>query len=95
VIARRVRAFDPFPGAVTTLDGEDLKIWSATAMHPPSHNGLAAPGTVVNVGGDYFAVACGTGLLLVRDVQRPGGKRQSVAQWLRAQPLAEGTALGG
>jgi hypothetical protein len=32
--------------------------------------------------------------LQVRDVQRPSGKRQSVAQWLRAQPLAVGTVLG-
>jgi methionyl-tRNA formyltransferase len=94
MIARRVRAFDPFPGAVTTLAGEDLKIWSATARPLPAQSDSAAPGTVITVGDDYFAVACGAGVLLVRDVQRPGGKRQSVAQWLHAQPLAVGTMLG-
>jgi methionyl-tRNA formyltransferase len=90
-IARRVRAFDPFPGAVTTQAGADLKIWSAQAVDARTDT---APGTVVEVTTDHFTVACGSGLLQVRDVQRPGGKRQSVAQWLRAQPLAVGTVLG-
>ncbi|MGL4574327.1 MAG: methionyl-tRNA formyltransferase [Burkholderiaceae bacterium] len=90
-IARRIRAFDSFPGAVTVLDGSDLKIWGAMAVASPARG---EPGTVMAVGKDHFIVACGSGLLQVSHVQRPGGKRQSVADWLRAQPLAAGARLG-
>jgi methionyl-tRNA formyltransferase len=39
-------------------------------------------------------VACGDGALALLDVQRPGGKRGPVAQWLQAHPLALGERLG-
>jgi methionyl-tRNA formyltransferase len=91
VIARRVRAFDPFPGAVTALHAEDLKIWAAV---PSTSAARAMPGVVTAVEKACFSVACGSGELWVHSVQRPGGKRQSVADWLRAQPLPVGTQLG-
>jgi methionyl-tRNA formyltransferase len=91
-IARRVRAFDPFPGALTRLRGEDLKIWGAQAATTPAP---APPGKIIAVEQDHFAVACGTGMLLVRDVQRPGGKRISVAQWLHTHPPLVGEDVGG
>jgi methionyl-tRNA formyltransferase len=95
VIARRVRAFDPFPGASTTLAGEALKIWGAAAIEQPQDSAAhRPPGTVLAVADRDFTVACGEGALRVSHIQRPGGKRQSVTDWLHAQPLTAGSRLG-
>jgi methionyl-tRNA formyltransferase len=89
LIARRIRAFDPFPGASTRLNGELLKLWRAA---PGSAQGV--PGTVLNVDDEAFTVACGEGALRVLELQRPGGKRIAARQFLQAQPVAAGTVLG-
>ena len=86
VIARRVRAFDPFPGTSTTLgDGTVLKVWRAQAVQGgPS----SVPGTVVAVNGHSLTVACGEGALCLTELQRPGGKRLSAHDFLlSAAPL--------
>ena len=91
LIVRRVRAFNPFPGAVTELDGETLKIWAAaqsTASHP------ATAGTVVAVNESGFSVAAGEGAVDVTEVQRPGGKRMKVADFLRGFDLKAGMRFG-
>jgi methionyl-tRNA formyltransferase len=90
VIERRVRAFDPFPGATFQAHGEMVKLWRAQVERLDS---AAAPGSVIAAEG-RLAVACGDGALALLDVQRPGGKRIGVAQWLRGQPLAGGDVLG-
>jgi methionyl-tRNA formyltransferase len=91
VIERRVRAFDPFPGATFQAHGETIKLWRAQAGRLDV---AAAPGTVIAVDGQQLVVACGDGALALLDVQRPGGKRVAVAQWLQGQPLARGSVLG-
>jgi len=89
-IERRIRAFDPFPGATFQAHGETVKLWRAQVERLDSD---AAPGTVIAAEG-RLAVACGDGALALLDVQRPGGKRIAVAQWLQGQPLARGDVLG-
>ena len=91
VLERRVRAFDPFPGATFQHGGDTVKLWRAQVERLDV---AAAPGTVIAVDGQQLVVACGDGGLALLDVQRPGGKRGPVAQWLQAQPLARGTVLG-
>jgi methionyl-tRNA formyltransferase len=81
-IERRVRAFDPFPGAQFEWQGETVKVWRA-AVVPGA--GLA-PGTVEAVSPESFTVACGQDALKVIMLQRPGGKRQPAAALLRAFP---------
>ena len=49
---------------------------------------------MIAVDGQQLVVACGDGALALLDVQRPGGKRGPVAQWLQGQPLARGAVLG-
>jgi methionyl-tRNA formyltransferase len=93
VIARRIRAFDPFPGALAVLHGQDLKLWSAQPHAAGESDATATPGTVIAVDAQHFTVACGRGALHVQCVQRPGGKRQPVADWLRAQALPVGTVF--
>ncbi len=91
VIERRVRAFDPFPGASFQAHGETVKLWRAQVERPDVSG---APGTVVAVDGPRLVVACAGGALALLDVQRPGGKRVAAAQWLQGQPLARGDVLG-
>jgi methionyl-tRNA formyltransferase len=88
-IERRIRAFDPFPGATAQLAGETVKIWRAK----PSMQGRGSvpPGTVVTVDEHGIGVACGQGLLEITELQRPGGKRLPAADFLRGFPLAPGT----
>ena len=90
VIERRVRAFDPFPGASFQAHGETVKLWRAQVERLDA---AAAPGTVIAAGGAQLVVACGDGALALLDVQRPGGKRVAVGQWLQGQPLARGDVL--
>ena len=90
VLARRVRAFDPFPGALTQQpDGASLKVWAASAVP-----GTGVPGTVLAVSGDGVDVACGQGVLRLTELQRAGGKRLPVADFLRGSPLVPGQLLG-
>ncbi len=87
LVARRVRAFNPFPGAATQLDGETLKVWAAQE----DASGAAAPaGTVVAVDERSFSVAAGDGAVRIAEVQRPGGKRLKVADFLRGFDLKAG-----
>ena len=95
-LARRVRAFDPFPGGVTTWAGDTLKVWAAQAM---PHHTSAAPGTVLPPADATLAeavwVQTGQGCLVLTALQRPGGKRLDAAAFLRAQAVPAGTVLGG
>jgi methionyl-tRNA formyltransferase len=83
VIERRVRAFDPFPGAHFGCADEQIKLWRAEI--PARQAGVAAaPGTVLETGAQGLLVVCGDGVLACLEVQRPGGRRQEAAQWLRS-----------
>ncbi|MBP6221544.1 methionyl-tRNA formyltransferase [uncultured Limnohabitans sp.] len=94
VLARRIRAFDPFPGMtapLTTASGtETLKLWQAVAEPLQT---LAEPGTVVQADASGVRVACGQGQLCLTQLQRPGGKRLSAADFLRGCPLQTGQRL--
>jgi methionyl-tRNA formyltransferase len=81
VIARRIRAFDPFPGASSVLGGETLKLWSAQAVSGPA-DGREPAGVITAVSPAAVDVRCGRGLLRVTQLQRAGGKRLAVADFL-------------
>jgi methionyl-tRNA formyltransferase len=88
-ICRRVRAFNPWPVAETTLDGTVLRIWSAQALDTPPD---ACPGAVV-AAAKSLDVACGRGILRILEIQPPGKRRMSAADFLNAHPIA-GKRLG-
>jgi methionyl-tRNA formyltransferase len=89
-IERRVRAFDPTPGAQTRLAGAPLKVWAARI-----ERGVAAePGTVCAAGPLGLVVACGEEALRVTEVQQAGGRRLPVAAFLCGHGVAPGTRLG-
>jgi len=85
VIERRLRAFDPFPGATATLGGETIKCWRGRVV-----SGAGAPGVVLAVGDDGVTVACGDAALRLTELQRAGGKRVPAAQFLQGQSIAAG-----
>ncbi|MDE2605032.1 MAG: methionyl-tRNA formyltransferase [Burkholderiales bacterium] len=88
VIERRVRAFDPFPGATARIAGETVKVWRARAV---PGRGSAPPGTIVSVDEHGVGVACGDGgRLELTELQRPGGKRLASADFLHGFPLEAG-----
>ena len=88
-IDRRVRAFNPFPGASTVLDGVAVKLWRA---EPTA--GQGAPGEVLAVDRQGVLIACGEGALRVLELQKAGGKRLPVAQFVAGNPLATGAVFG-
>lgn len=92
-IARRVRAFDPFPGASTGCVGETVKVWSCEI---DSTTGIkdVRPGHVLSANGHGVTVACGQGALRLTTLQRAGGKRLSAADFLRGFDLQPGIQLG-
>jgi len=87
-IERKVRAFNPEPGASTKLNGAGLKIWRARVS--PMEG---APGTVLETGANGIVVACGTQALCVLELQRAGGKRLPAAQFLGGFRIACGERL--
>ena len=87
-LERKVRAFNPFPGASTTLDGVSIKIWQAAAV-----SGAAAPGTVLAADRNGIVVACGDGALRLGELQKAGGKRLSAAQFLSGNALSVGAVF--
>ncbi len=89
VIERRVRAFDPFPGASFDCGGEVVKLWRALPR-PEVH---APPGRVVRAEAGRLVVACGDGGLELLLLQRPGGKRLPAAAFLQARPGLQGSDL--
>ena len=88
VLARKVRAFNPWPMAEAVLAGERVRIHGAVAL-PLAHR--AAPGSVLLAGREGIDVACGDGALRIRVLQREGGKAITAADYLNARPLT-GTA---
>lgn len=90
-IERRIRAFDPFPGATARIGGETIKIWRAQALM--RGRGSVPPGTIVAVDEYGIGVACGEGRLELTELQRPGGKRLPAADFLRGFPLQAGQSF--
>jgi methionyl-tRNA formyltransferase len=98
VLARRIRAFDPFPGMTvplaTTSGVETLKLWQAVAEPlDQTAKQAAQPGTVLSADASGVRVACGEGQLCLTQLQRPGGKRLGAADFLRGCPLQPGQRL--
>ncbi|WP_225764980.1 methionyl-tRNA formyltransferase [Stenotrophomonas sp. Marseille-Q4652] len=81
-LARRVRAFNPWPIAEASLAGERLRIHGAV---PLADNQGKAPGTVLAASKDGIDIACGQGALRLRVVQREGGKSITAADYLNAR----------
>ena len=87
---RAIRAFNPFPGALMTVDGTPIKLWRAR-VEPAS----GEPGRILAVSNDGVVIACGEGALRVTELQKPGSKRLAAADFLHGHPLAVGQRAEG
>ena len=89
LLERRIRAFDPAPGAWTTLHGQTIKVWRAAVLEqepPPA----ATPGTLLRATDQGIDVACGSGAVRLLELQRAGGRRMPIAEFVRGQTLPVG-----
>jgi methionyl-tRNA formyltransferase len=90
-VARKIRAFNPSPGAFATFNGIPIKLWRA---EPLSGTTSAAPGHIIEAGAQAgVVVACGEGSVRLIELQKPGGKRLQAAEFLQGFPMANGTFI--
>ena len=88
VLDRRIRAFNPFPGATGNFAGASVKLWTASVVNAPT---AAAPGDILAANSSQgVLVACGDGVLRVTELQKPGGKRLPAAEFLKGFPMDGG-----
>ena len=90
-VARRIRAFNPAPGATAALGGQPVKVWRAEAL--PAPTAVAPPGVVLAADAAGIVVACGDGALRVVELQGAGGRRMAAAAFLAGRRLARGEVL--
>jgi methionyl-tRNA formyltransferase len=84
-IDRQIRAFHPWPIAETRLAGEQLRVHRARVAEPAGAHGV--PGTLLGVGEEGVRVACGTGVLAIRELQRAGKRPVSARDFANAMRL--------
>lgn len=85
VLDRHIRAFNPFPGAQALFNGQKVKIWAAMPV-----NGRGENGRILSVDRSNIVVACNQGALAISELQKAGGKRLPVQQFLAGNPLKVG-----
>ena len=89
-LARKIRAFNPAPGASAMFNGASIKLWRAEAL-PGAADAETAPGQVLTADPrEGVRIACGAGMLRVTELQKPGGKRLAAAEFLKGFPMQGG-----
>ena len=81
VLHRRVRAYNPVPGAFFLLEDMSVKCWRAAVVDGVSG---AAPGEIVSAGRDGIVVACGRDALRLESLQRPGKRPVTASEFAAA-----------
>ncbi|MBF0191509.1 MAG: methionyl-tRNA formyltransferase [Magnetococcales bacterium] len=84
-VQRHILALNPWPGATALLEGQPVKILRARVEH-----GSGSPGTIIALHDDGPEIACQEGSLIVTEVQIPGKRRMSAAEWLRGHAVKVG-----
>ena len=93
VIERRIRAFDPFPGASSALGADIIKIWRSeieSCQRPLDGRSVQ----ILQVNDEGVDVACGEGTLRVTELQRSGCMLLSLREFLRGHALQPGQRFG-
>jgi methionyl-tRNA formyltransferase len=91
-VAARIRGVDPWPGAQALLRGQVVKLFRARASG--TSGATSAAGTVVAVDARGLHVACGDGgVIVIREVQAPGRKRLTAAQFAAGRGVAIGDVV--
>ncbi len=93
LIERRIRAFNPFPVAVSQLGSEAVKFRQAMCLPLPAPSG-ALPGQVLAAGGEGVDICTGDGVLRALRLQKAGGKVLDAADFLHGFPILAGARFG-
>lgn len=90
-LACKVRAFNPFPGALAELDGQVIKIWQAEVIDTTASG--KAPGAILSADRSGVLVACGQAALRLTELQKAGGKRLPASSFLAGTTISTGMAF--
>ena len=90
-VSALIRALDPHPGAVTTLEGRNIKLFSAGIPHDKGGEGIQGS---ITVSRESIFIETGQGQVSIKEIQAPGKKRMSITDFLRGFPLESGAVLG-
>ena len=82
-IDHRIRAFNPFPGATSNLDGIPMKFWNSRVSHSGDYSQTGQIGKVLGFSKEGAFIQCGQGVIEVLEMQKPGGKRMNAVAYLR------------
>jgi methionyl-tRNA formyltransferase len=85
ILERKIRAFNPFPAASAEIAGITLKIWHAECVDLTGE-----PGQILSVTEQGVTVACSHGALVLKELQKPGGKRLPAAEFVKGFPMKSG-----
>ncbi len=85
-----IRGLNPWPSAFTFYKGKQLKIWKATVEEAQND---AVPGTVTEVTKNEIKVACGCGVIAIRELQLEGKKRMAAHDFLLGVKVQVGEQL--
>jgi methionyl-tRNA formyltransferase len=88
-IDRRIRAFNPFPGSTSSLNGDLLKFWNSCLPSKEQIEQSPSPGQVLGFSEDSVYVQCGEGVIEILEMQKPGGKKTSASACLQTYRTQE------
>ena len=92
MVVKQVCGLQPWPVATMKIKEDVLRVFGVDYGKTPRH---AAPGTILSADARGIEIACGDGeSVVVTELQAPGKKRMSAADFLRGHSIAEGTVLG-
>ena len=93
-IDQRIRAFNPFPGASSNLNGLAIKFWNSRLADGQAVGSAGIAGDVLGFSHDGVYIQCGTGVIEVLEMQKPGGKRIDAKTCIHSvgEPLLRFTA---
>jgi methionyl-tRNA formyltransferase len=88
-IDQRIRAFNPFPGSTSSLNGELLKFWNSCLPTQKQTDQAQSPGQVLGFSEDGVYVQCGDGVIEILEMQKPGGKKTSAGACVKTYRTQE------
>jgi methionyl-tRNA formyltransferase len=90
VVARHIRAYDPKPGAYSTLEGKEVKLFGAAETEEAGDEAGRTAGQVLAIDEHGMLVATGDGAVRISYAQPAGRQRLAVQEWARGRGVAVG-----